>query len=718
MVKQHFFIAVAVLLLFCDAFSQTGKTTVDSLESVIKKSEGKQQIKAMNALSWEIKYNDPKRALSISEQALKQAKKINDIRGKMMSFRNFSAISAIKGEAKDCMRYADSALQYAFSLEDKFHQGKIYNLKAIGYRKQNKISQAIKYQDSALKQFEEIGDSAEIIGNLHNKAVTYELANDYLSAFELYKKVLDYEQRKDNATGICRTAVQLGVIANKNGDLYNAKRYHKMALKNARKINNKRWEAAALNDLGGVYMDLDSNFVAVDYFKEALKINSKHKFNDYQAINLSNLGKVYMEINLAIAKEYYTKAVDIQRELELTEGYILDVVNLAEVNRKQGKLENAKELAEKALAKADSIDFAEGLREAHFELSQLYEKSGDYEDALGYYEDYTFWKDSLEAFENSKYLSELQAKYDFQKMKKENEKLQMKNQLQEVENWQQKISLLVVIIISLFIFIIAIIFYLSRKKMMRLNRILEHQQKEIRTQKKELEDSLATKDKFFSIIAHDLKNPFMGIMGFADLLKEKTQNFNDDELKNYASYIYSSSRDLFELLENLLKWSKAQRNDFKVTIVDALNLKKEVQKAIEQISWPAKEKNIQIVNEIPDEVVVRSDKNILNTIVRNLVNNAVKYSYENSSIVIGEHERNDQIIVSVKDSGTGISEDIQKDLFEVGEHRTMPGTNHESGTGLGLILCKELIGKQGGSIWFESIPGKGSTFYFSLKKTI
>ncbi|MCF8219270.1 MAG: tetratricopeptide repeat-containing sensor histidine kinase [Bacteroidales bacterium] len=718
MVKYYFLTAIAVLLLICDIFSQTGNTTVDSLESVIKNTEGKQQVKAMNTLSWEIKYNDPGKALTLSEQALKQAEEFNDVRGKMMAFRNLSALCAIKGEATDCKRFADSALQYALSLDDKFQQGKIYNLKAIGYRKQNKISQAIKYQDSALKQFEEIGDSAEIIGNLHNKAVTYELANDYLSAFELYKKVLDYEQRKDNASGICRTAVQLGVIANKNGDLYNAKRYHKMALNNARKINNKRWEAAVLNDLGGVYMDSDSDFVAVDYFNKALKINTKHNFKDYLAINLSNLGKVYMEINLAKAQEYYTKAVDIQKELNLTEGYILDVVNLAEVNRKLGKFKKAKELAEKALAKAESIDFAKGLRSAYFEMSQLSEKAGEYEEALDYYKNYTFWKDSLKAFEQKKYLSDLQAKYDFQKMQKENEKLQMKNQLQEVENWQQKISLLVVIIISVFVFIIAIILFFSRKKMMRLNRLLDQQQKEIHTQKKELEESLATKDKFFSIIAHDLKNPFMGIMGFADLLKEKTQNINDNELKNYASYIYSSSRDLFELLENLLKWSKAQRNDFKVTIVDPINLRKETQKAIDQIGWPAKEKNIQIVNEIPDEVFVQSDKNILNTLLRNLVNNAVKYSYKNSSIVIGEHESNDQITVFVKDSGTGISEDMQKDLFEVGEKRTMPGTNHESGTGLGLVLCKELIEKQNGSIWFESIAGKGSTFYFSLTKSM
>lgn len=223
----------------------------------------------------------------------------------------------------------------------------------------------------------------------------------------------------------------------------------------------------------------------------------------------------------------------------------------------------------------------------------------------------------------------------------------------------------------------------------------------------------ATKDRFFSIIAHDLKSPFNSILGLSELLIEKIGNKNYSEIETYASLIKSSSQQTLDLLTNLLEWAMAQtgRIQFKPDFVD---LSKIIVAVLDLLDHSAKQKSISIKNEVIGKFMVWADKNMLKTILRNLVSNGIKFTNKGGEIIVGAQKTSDRTVVSVADNGIGMEPETVKKLFRIDHSHSTQGTEDESGTGLGLLLCKEFIVFHNGTITAESTPGKGTTFYFTL----
>jgi len=228
-----------------------------------------------------------------------------------------------------------------------------------------------------------------------------------------------------------------------------------------------------------------------------------------------------------------------------------------------------------------------------------------------------------------------------------------------------------------------------------------------------LRDLNAQKDKFFSIIAHDLKSPFNAIIGFSDLLMDQINEKDYEGIYEYAKIIGQSSHRAMDLLMNLLEWSHSQtgRMLFNPISFDLVGLIKENIGLFENI---ASQKAISIKKVLPQESPVFADKPMISTVLRNLTSNAIKFTKEGGEINILVEKNSKEIIFSVSDNGIGIEPKRLEKLFRIGESDSTPGTNNEKGTGLGLILCKEFVENHGGKIWAESEEGKGSTFYFTL----
>ncbi len=250
---------------------------------------------------------------------------------------------------------------------------------------------------------------------------------------------------------------------------------------------------------------------------------------------------------------------------------------------------------------------------------------------------------------------------------------------------------------------------------------IEEQTEELLVQKEELtriNDELnqlnATKDKFFSIIAHDIKNPFNTILGFAELLKANFKKWTEEKKLKTVNVLYDTSRNLYALLENLLQWSRSQRGAIEFE-PEMSNLKEQIESMFTLLKDSADEKQIKLEIDMPDEgLMVYSDIHMLHTIIRNLLSNAIKFTFPGGTIKIAV-ERNDKYLtIKVIDNGVGMTQDVLDMLFRIDSHYTTSGTNNERGTGLGLILCKEFITKHGGEIHAESHEGHGSTFIFTL----
>jgi signal transduction histidine kinase len=239
--------------------------------------------------------------------------------------------------------------------------------------------------------------------------------------------------------------------------------------------------------------------------------------------------------------------------------------------------------------------------------------------------------------------------------------------------------------------------------------LIEAQKSEILTKNSELNELNAAKDKFFSIIAHDLRNPFNAIIGLTDILLINLDGLDIQKLQKTLENIKGSSQQAHELLENLLLWARSQTGTISYK-PEPIDLKIQARESIELVTVQAARKNISIISDFAHGGVISGDVNMMNTILRNLLTNALKFTPGNGEIRVGIYHDNGKCILSIRDNGIGITADKLEHLFSIDTAHKTKGTDQEPGTGLGLILCKEFVEKHGGFIEVESESGKGSEF--------
>lgn len=241
-----------------------------------------------------------------------------------------------------------------------------------------------------------------------------------------------------------------------------------------------------------------------------------------------------------------------------------------------------------------------------------------------------------------------------------------------------------------------------------------HKQKEaIELQRKELESLNSTKDKFFAIIAHDLKNPFSTVLGLSELLAKEFESFDADKLKVFIEQIYKYSNNTFNLLENLLQWSMLQTGRMPLR-PKLVNINELIIENIELLRGNALQKGITLQSKTIDDGFVFVDLSMITTVIRNLLSNAIKFTGQSGTITIEITKDGNMLKVSVEDNGVGIAEADMHKLFKIDSNPTSIGTSMEKGTGLGLILCKDFVERNGGTIWVNSQLGRGTKFFFTI----
>lgn len=245
------------------------------------------------------------------------------------------------------------------------------------------------------------------------------------------------------------------------------------------------------------------------------------------------------------------------------------------------------------------------------------------------------------------------------------------------------------------------------------NEELRLQHNEIALKNEELQDLNTSKNKFFGIIAHDLKNPFNSIFGFSDLLINDIETLDREHILCFVKTIRNSSQNTYELLENLLIWSQSQTGTIGFKRIQ-FDLKKLILEVVKLTSSNCLVKNIKTTVDVADNILINADRNMISTVIRNLVSNAIKYTLRGGEIAIKVEQTNKLLHISVIDNGIGICEADKAKLFAICEKTSLPGTENETGTGLGLILCKEFVERHNGKITVESTFGKGSSFIVTL----
>jgi len=269
----------------------------------------------------------------------------------------------------------------------------------------------------------------------------------------------------------------------------------------------------------------------------------------------------------------------------------------------------------------------------------------------------------------------------------------------------------------LFVLMLYLVVYINsfrlKRKNIELGRMVDERTRDIQAQARELKEVNASKDKFFRIIAHDLRSPLSGFLKLTDLMANQSNNISVTEYAEISSSLNKSADNLYKLMNNLLEWASIQQNGIKIN-KESLNLNELINQNIATISDRLTQKKVTIKNSVDPSLEIFADEKMINTVFRNLLSNAIKFTKQGDKITIDAEDKENEIQITVFDSGIGISDSELKKLFKIDEKVSRKGTDNEPSTGLGLVLCKEFIEVHGGKIWAESEEYKWSKFHITI----
>jgi len=580
---------------------------------------------------------------------------------------------ALESAPKEAVKLAEKA--YSESQLIGYKEGEAEALFLMGkYR--YKLLEYDKASENLIKAqsaFEGLRDNKKIarnymhLGELYRAIAEYELSIPYLQ-----KALKIYDSEKD-IQGTSKTCDRLAAVyyeISPGNTVYldSAMKYLERSLPAARTINDIETISSSLNILGAAYIEKKEYDQGITHLIRALEFSLKN--------NLQNDVFLIKE-NLAVAYYYkkdYSKAIEHSKQ---------------------------------------AFDYAEKNKIYPFiDMSTLnlflsYEKLGDYKNAFKYLRIYNENRWVLYDEKKARQIRTLESKYRAEKKEV------------IVEN-QKKVMLLEVGVFSLLLLaaIFVIWFYRSRNMIMkRKNAELEKKNSVISDQNEKLIELNTTKDKLFSIIGHDLKNPYQSLKEFSNILIQDYKELSEAEIKEFLGYIREASDSGNRLLQNLLDWSRSETGNIKYE-PEMFYLHEIIEEAVSLTSNNAIHKDITIEAKVSNSQEVFCDRNMIYTVLRNLLSNAIKFSHRGSKINICSVPRGSMVEVAITDSGIGMNEATINDLFILGKVASKDGTESEKGTGLGLFLCKEFVEKNKGTIHVESTPGKGSTFSFTLPASV
>lgn len=618
----------------------------------------------------------------------------------------------------DTFKYQDlDSVLFYIDLVEKSLDGKIYpkilahsaSYAAGAYFSKGEYSKAIDKANYGLKLIEDVHGTLKLKADLERiLGVSYGSTGNYARSLNSFVQISSIYESLGDTNGVLLSLNNIGVIHIKLEDFEEALKIF-LRLEKLATYDNPQNVTIPVN-LGFIYYELEELEKAKIYLNKALTYPGEV---DKRAYGLSNfkLGQVYIkEGNLDEAISAFHASLQVYEGMgnELEKAQSLN--GLASVYIELEQPEVAREYALNAFEISTRFN---ALPEKSTSLKTLYEVSkamGNFKESLQFHEEFKITSDSLQDSEVKEELGRLVAEYEFSERERSLILEQQRNDLENEANLnRQKALLLGSIIVILSSIIIIVLMYRSFRQRQKSNMLLARKNQEIEKQAAHLKESNEIKDRLFSIIAHDLRGPLGSLHAVITLIEMNVAS--RESLERIIPEVAERFKYTSTLLNNLLHWSQSQMDGYRV-IVETFNISQLICEKRTLLKSKLEEKNITFEFS-EEEYIVRADRNMIDLVVQNLISNAIKYSNQNGNISVKVFGKDGKACIAIADNGIGIQKDKLEELFS-NRFYTTEGTNNEKGTGLGLMLCKEFVERNGGRIWVESIPDLGSTFYFTL----
>lgn len=671
-------------------------------------------------------------------------------------------------------RYNESILYYKQSLDIRVKYGllsstanTLENLARV-YTQKSQYDDAYQALDEALKIREQLLDQTAIASTLNEIGNLYNQKGNIAEALRRYLMSLKIRQIAGNDQDIAKSLTNIGITYRKLGLIKNATTYLEQARDLIIEGKDPSEAAYVLVNLGNLYIDQKQYDIALKVYQEALSMRKKtgdeaslaktirniaqvqsqigqtnrardnyilalkfsQKLNDGKAIadTYNDLGNLERQVgNLQVATRYFEDAIKIYDESANYESKALCLRKIGEIQIKQGKLDIAEKNIDQSISIGKEIGSMVLVHYGYLAKHEFYKSTNNNKLALEYFTRHIRIRDSLDNLRRNE--KNLEAQLDLELDKKKEEIKSMESEVQvlrqeaiikDLKIKKQRILNYFGIALAILILSLAGLAFFGYRQKKRHNQILREKIAIIRdindklyTSEESLKVNIQTKDKLFSIIAHDLRSPFNALVGLTEILSEKGNTLSHTEIKELSTHINASSKKVLNLIDNLLNWSRSQTGKIKIK-PELISIKAIVDSCIDVATLSAKDKNISIKSGLNVNDKVFADKDTITTVIRNLLSNAIKFTNNGGEITIWAYSGNENIEIHITDNGVGISKEVVEQLFLLDNNISTKGTNQESGTGLGLIICKEFILKNNGKISVESEPNVGTTFIITL----
>lgn len=684
---KHFLIFSTVLIFFLKANLSLGQSNayLDSLERELSgKKPDTVRVRLLLSLANSYTFKNFNKSLAYAREATLLADQTNNNDLKLKAHRDLGLIFSLGGDYTSALSHETIALQ-------------------LGIEKKDSTA---------------IGNSYSNIGNYYYEIGVYDDAYFYLTtAYSILNKGII-----SKADSILMNIVihNVGRVFKEMGQYETSLQHLRLAQRVSRKLGDKEGNPYALDEIGDVMLRIGKYDSALLYLQQSLKEtnhllsqNPENIVKELRTKTLIKIAKVYSSLKqYDNALAYYDSTSRLHEltnnqygiaEVELGRGTLfLNNQNYVEA---ENHIDIALESAKKINAKILEIN-------CYNELAKLWELKGDYKRSLEFFKKHKSLNDSLFSEEMQQKLFRDQVRFATASKDEQIQSLTKLEEFRKTEIKRQEFISNVLVVVMALVVILLVTVYRSGQRRKRINTLLLQHQEEMEKRSVELEQLNQVKDKFFSIISHDLRSPISALAGLLDLMDKGA--IRSDELPMAIKELRIRFNHTRTLLNNLLDWTLLQMD--KINLQPAkISLKNLADENIELIQ-SLQSKEIKLTNSVSATAFAHADSNTINLVIRNLISNALKFTNEGGEIKIASEEQKSEWVISVSDNGVGMKPEVVNMLFDKINPYSTRGTANEKGTGLGLILCKEFVEKNNGRIWVESQEGRGSTFWFTLPK--
>lgn len=609
-------------------------------------------------------------ALLYSKNAAAMFRERNDESGLAAIFNNMAMIFHNEGKHEMAKAYYDSSLALRTKNNQLVGMADTYNNLGNLCTDQDRYSEALDYLFKSLRLREKIGDNGSIGNSYSNIASVYYYLRKMDAAFESAQKAYRFQEKAGNQTGMMQSLSIMGNVCNEN----------------------KRFEKALF------------------YFKKGLELSKKAKNADGISLSNKNMGDVYYSFeDYDQSESYYRISKEIDLRLGDLQGLAMCELGIGRALLKKGEVARSISYLQNAFDMANSIGNKSSASESAFFLAMAYEKNKNYVKSLEFTKKLIGLKDSLYDIESVRNSNEQEYRYVLEKKQNEISILEKDKSIQEGKSKLQVLYTTVLfVLVGLLLLFIYFINY-KRVKEKEIKELITLQKDEIEAQAIHLNELNLFKTKTFSILSHDLRGPISSFSTIFDLLD--SSDLNDEEFKILIERLRIQLKSINILLDNTLNWSKTQMRGELLPQKEKVKVLEFIQRNFDLFEYNATKKQILLEKEIGEEIVIWVDPNHLDIILRNIIFNAIKFTKVGGKVMVKALKQDaNHIEIMVMDNGIGMTPEFVKDLYSFKGKSGDFGTGGEPGAGIGLMLTKDFIERNGGELKVESKEGVGTTF--------